>query len=283
MRFARRLPLFAAAGLLARIGGAAPLPLGGGWAHDTVWDDGRAEVAVYAARRPIYGASRAYEAVLLTVKEEFDTAKLVKADPPLASRTTFTVIKQNVVREIPTPNYDYRITTSAFVERGEPGRLVKLAASSQEWCGVTWKLLRVRGDRASYEWSSYFDAEADGRQEFEWRADDLVVDQLPLSLRGLSFRDGLEFDARLHGAGFATNHGAALHAVAAHFRVSGPQSLRLPIGDRQAWRVDVNEPEGRASYWFDVAGTHPLLRLERSDGEGLELSRLERRAYWVLP
>ena len=276
----RRLILILAP-LLAGGSAARDAPLSADWARAALWDDGQAEVAVYESSRVIYGVPRPYRAVLVTVKEDFDPKLLVKADPPLAGRSLVTVLKQNAVREIPTPNYDYRIMTSTFVERADPMRLVKLTSGSHEWCGNTWKAVRVRDGRATHAWSSYFDGEADGTEELDLAPRDLFEDQLPLVLRGLRFADGPTLDVRV-APSLAHNHGGPLRWRRASIRVGPLERLELPVGSRSAFRVDVTAPDWGGSYWFDAAGTHPLVRLETASGESWRLAEIERRAYWVL-
>jgi hypothetical protein len=258
---------------------AATSQISSAWATASVWDDGLAEVARYRASRVAEGALRDYEAVFITVKEDFDARELVKADPPYGVRPIVTVLKQNVVREIPTPNYDVRMMTSTFVERALPARLLKLTSGSHEWCGNTWKALRSRDGRATYEWASYFDGEGDGRQALELREGDLAEDQLALVLRGLTFREGVTLETRLLPS-LATTRGGSPEWQDATIRVVGAESVTVPAGTFRTWRVEVRVGDGFITLWFDAAGTHPLIKQLSARGDTLELTRLERRAYW---
>jgi len=260
--------------------GATP-PISASWAEDRVWDDGLAEVAMYEASRPIYGAPRSYEAILLTVKEDFDAEKLIKANTPFGQRAIVTVLKQNAVREIATPNYDYRIMTSTFVERDDPTRLVKLTSGSHEWCGNTWKAIRSRDGRLVYDWSSYIDGEGDGAQLLDVGPGDLLEDQLPLVLRGLEFREGLAFEFRML-PGMANTHAGPGGWIPASLRIAGRETVELPVGSIDAWRVEIVAAGRTASYWFDVDGTHPLVQAEVPGADSLRLKKIERRAYWRL-
>lgn len=260
----------------------AGLPVTPRFAADLVWDDGQAEVARYAASRPIYGEDRRYEAVLVIVKEDLDARTLVKAERRLGARSLLPALKLNLIREIPTPNYDYRFLTSVFVERANPARLVRLTSGSQEWCGNTFKSVRVRERRALYDWSSYFDGEAEGSQQLDLGPEDLFEDQLPLTFRGLEFRNGLEFEVRLI-ASFATNRASPLRGVEARFVVTGPLPLDLPVGRKSsAWRVAGEAGGRRTALWFDSRPPHLLLRWETLLEDRLELLSVERRAYWLL-
>ncbi len=271
----------AALASLAALRAGGHVPVTPRFAASPVWDDGKAEVARYAASRAVYGGERRYEAVLVTVKEDLDARTLVKADPPLGARSLLPVLKLNLIREIPTPNYDYRFLTSVFVERANPARLVRLTSGSQEWCGNTFKSVRARDRHALYEWSSYFDGEAEGSQQLDLGPADLFEDQLPVTLRGLEFRDGLEIAVRLI-ASFATNRAGPLSPVDSRLVVTGPLPLDLPAGRHSAWKV-AGEVGGRSTaLWFDRSPPHILLRWETTLGDRLELLSADRRAYWVL-
>ncbi len=251
------------------------------WALDPVWDDGRAEVAVYEASRVIYGAPRPFEAIAIVVTEDFDAERLVKADPPYEGRRLLPVLKLNLVREIPTPNYDYRIMTSVFVRRERPEHLVKLTVTSHEWCGNTWKVLRVRDTQAHYAWASYFDAEGDGNQSWRVQPGDLLEDQLPVTLRGLQFREGLELTLRVVPT-LGTNRGGPLEWRQARLSVRGLETVATGLGERRAWRVEIRGEGFERTLWFDDEGSHPLLRLSGPE-EHWTLRSIERRAYWLRP
>lgn len=267
---------------LAALRAGGDVPVTARFAADPLWDDGKAEVARYAASRPVYGEERRYEAVLVTVKEDLDARTLVKAEPAGEARALLPVLKLNLIREIPTPNYDYRFLTSVFVERANPARLVRLTSGSQEWCGNTFKSVRARDRSVLYEWSSYFDGEAEGRQQLDLQAGNLLFeDQLPVTLRGLEFRDGLEIAVRLI-ASFATNRAGPLAPVESRLVVTGPLPLDLPAGRRSAWKVAGEAGDRSTALWFDRSPPHLLLRWETTLGDRLELLSVERRAYWVL-
>lgn len=251
---------------------------GAGWAVDDVWDDGRAEIAYYDAVRVIYGEPRTYEAVAITVKEPFDRDALVKVDGT-PGEAALAVLKLNVVRDIPTESYPYRMMTSVYVERARPERLLKATNGSHEWCGNTWQALRVADGRARYEWQSYFEGEADGSQEIGPLEGTLLSDQLLLVLRGLAPRDGLERRLSLLPS-IADTRGGPLRASDARLRVVGRESLTVPAGTFDAWRLRIDGGPQPATWWIRAGGSGIVLKVEADDGERLELRRAERRAYW---
>ncbi|MDP6776950.1 MAG: hypothetical protein QGI83_09305, partial [Candidatus Latescibacteria bacterium] len=155
------------------------------WGSQKVWDDGLAEVAVYDATRTVYGKTRSFETVVITVKEDLNAAFHVKADPPYDDKQLIPAFKMNIVSKIQTENYPYRYLTSVFVSRSDVSRLIKMTVGSQEWCGNTFKLLKTWGGRPALEYHSYWDGQGDGSFPLEWDASTLAEDQLVLSLRSL--------------------------------------------------------------------------------------------------
>ena len=83
--------------------GAAPLlapelpAFDSAWARDPLWDDGKAEVAIYEAREIRYGRPHESRAVFIVVKEDFHRELLVKADPPYEGKQLIPVLKLNAV------------------------------------------------------------------------------------------------------------------------------------------------------------------------------------------
>ena len=150
------------------------------------WDDGLAEVAVYDAHRTVYGVDRSFQTTLITVKEDFDAAKAVKADAPLDGRPIITVLKLNILSRIPTENYEYSYMTSIFAKRDDLRVLVKAANSSQEWCGTTFKEIVTWDGAPRLQFHSYFDSQADGAHPIHLDARTLLEDQLLLVMRAAS-------------------------------------------------------------------------------------------------
>src|SRR3989304_1678639 len=75
------------------------------WARDPLWDDGRAEVSLYDARRPQYGKIESYQAVFIVVKEDFHRELLVKADPPYEGKPLLPVLKLNAIHSYWTAHH----------------------------------------------------------------------------------------------------------------------------------------------------------------------------------
>jgi len=249
------------------------------FASNTLWDDGLAEVATYDASRVVYGKPRKHEAVVITVKEDLDASRQVKADPPYGDRTILPALKQRTVAVIPTDNYDYHFATSCFVSRNEPNRLIRVDASSQEWCGSTYKQLNVRDDGAALQWHSYFDGEADGSESLKVGDADLVRDALPLQLRSLPFAEGLRRNVRVFDL-LTTSHYDQPTFRAATVQVASREPVETGLGTIDSWKVVVTSGDDTDSFWFGTEFPHILTKLEAADGRTLLLRHHERRAYW---
>lgn len=253
------------------------------WSQDPLWDDGRAEVALYAARRPQYGKIAAYEAVFIVVKEDFDPQLLVKADPPAAGRRLQPVLKFNAAHSYWTDLYPYHFLLSAFVRRDDPASLVKMTLGSQEWCGNTFKLVRATRGRAELTHHTYWDGEGDGTRPLEMGPGDLYEDQLPVVLRGLAFAPGLEVRRRIVPSLISNALRGSLAPLAATIRVEGEETVDTPAGAIAAWRVRVEQGTLAQTWWFEKAAPHILVKMESSDGRAWTLKSRVRKAYWQEP
>ncbi len=256
------------------------------WKH---WGDGKAELSGYRLTQPRYGAARAGTAVLIYVTKELSDELRVKADPGRhAPQDLYPVLKLNAVRDFQTGIYDYNVMTSTFarVARGWP--VAKVSFSSQEWCGHVYHQLVPRAGRVAGVSHSYFDGEADGREDLPLPEGGLFEDQLPILLRGwleeylrpgesrrVPFLPGL-LSARL-------DHRPLAWGRADVSRAAQPVSVRVPAGTFQASRFSV-AVEGGPTLTYDVelAPPHRLLRWASGGGEEGQLLKTVRLAYWKL-
>ena len=133
------LATLALSGLISAAAQDAPAD----WADDPVWYDGLVEKATYDASRVVYGKPRAYEAVFLTNKEQHEVETYTKATPE--SGETVEVWKHNQIEVIPTPNYDYKYTTTSHLTTGGLG-LTRLDCGEQEFCGTSFKQYLKAGE-----------------------------------------------------------------------------------------------------------------------------------------
>ncbi|MFB3126360.1 MAG: hypothetical protein ACE1Z8_02640 [Candidatus Acidiferrales bacterium] len=253
------------------------------WSRDPLWDDGRAEVALYDARRPQYGKVESYQAVFIVVKEDFNRQHYVKADPPFEGKDTFPVLKLNAVHSYWTDNYPYHFMESVFVRRDDPTALVKLTLGSQEWCGNTFKEVTTWGATPQLISHSYFDGQGDASRPLDLRPGDLLEDQLPLVLRSLRFEPGLEFKRRLLPSLISNSLRRTPEFVQATIGVVGEEMVETGAGRLAAWKVRIAWEKIEQTWWFEKTAPHTLLKMESSDGRSWVLRERMRKAYWGEP
>ena len=141
------------------------------------WYQGKAELTRYELNQARYGEMHAGEAMLIFVTEPFLPDKQVKLERGDPSKGV-TVLKLNSVRKFFTGIYPYSLMTSTFtpVSFSTKGtRTLKVASSSQEWCGQTFTQLNLRGGRYEGALRSYFEDEGDRAFGFDaaWLEDEL--------------------------------------------------------------------------------------------------------------
>ena len=190
-------------GLLAviAVADAPPAPAGAKRFGD-YWYQGKAELTRYSLDQARYGETHRGEAVLIFVTEPFLPDRQVKLERGDPSKGV-SVLKLNAVRKFFTGLYPYSLMTSTFSPvdfRSSP--TLKVASSSQEWCGMTFTQLNRRGARQEGLLRSYFEEEGDRAFGFPaaWLEDEiwtrirLAPETLPTG--AISIVPGLQF-ARL--------------------------------------------------------------------------------------
>lgn len=243
------------------------------WAENKFWDDGLAEVAIYAAERTIYDKKRSFEYTLITVKEDFNQEFDVKTDD-YQRQDLFPVIKVNAFCRIPTDNYPYHYLTSSFYRRENPTQIHKITSSSQEWCGNTFKAISRQKNNYQYTFNSYWDKQGEGK--YTLPGDILFEDQLPYTLRSLRFAENLTFT--LPVAEFLQTTKANKPTIyQATFKVN-------PItqgASGNQWQVKVQlAPDKLNVYTFKKEYPHIMVSQQTWDGRSLQLQDVKRNAYW---
>jgi hypothetical protein len=241
------------------------------WRLDRIWDDGKAEFCAYQVRWPRYGELYQGRALLILVKEPWNSEMDVKSDA--RGSGDFEVLKLNHVRDVPTGIYTYHQMASVYLRRVS-GELQKLTATSSEACGITTALMR-RGRLAT---RSYFEGQADREQEYPTGAH--PEDGLPALLR-----DYLAGEVPQSIRVFPSLMAARLPEL---LPVETRLSRRLGVevertgSSEQATELRLESADGWSIYQFDPDPPHSLTRLEKSDGTLYELVKCERIAYWEM-
>lgn len=243
---------------------------------ETLWGDGRAELAIFDATEKRYGVARPTEVRHILVREHFAAKGQVKADDWRAPGA-YPVIKLNQIITVPTGTYRYDQGHSAFW-RVADGELIKFAHTTNDSCGLTYK----QGNRS-----------ADGRA---WRYRALTywegmeeVDTRVTPPAGALFHDELPFKLRLldweRAAALTDGFTAPLSAGVIGSRTETPawSEARFRVAREDAtWRVAVVHARGEDRFTFDAAPPHLLRRWERHDGTALLLRHAVRLPYWEL-
>lgn len=250
------------------------------WAGDKLWDDGKAEVAIYDAARVIYNKPRYFDYVFILVKEDFNKEYRVKTDD-YQRDDLYPVMKVNQFADIPTDNYPYHFLTSIFYRRENPIQVHKYTNSSQEWCGNTFKLLQEKGSQFEYTFHSYWDGQGDDTKMLD--ATPLLEDQLPYTLRTLKFADGLSFSLPVYNTQISSRTDPPI-VYNAEFSVAELEAIdSLPGGlpKQNAWVVSVKlDEEKNNQYIFTQDYPNILVEMTAWDGRKLRLKSYERDVYW---
>ncbi len=142
------------------------------------WYAGEAEVNSYELQQSRYGEMRTGEAIMVFVTEDFSKNKQVKLDnPEKAGNDKVSVLKLNHLRRFITGIYDYSMMQSVFtpIDTERNPHTVKIATSSQDWCGHSFVQLNLEGDKYKASQFSYFEKEGDKVNKFK---SDLLEDEI---------------------------------------------------------------------------------------------------------
>ncbi|HPF41160.1 MAG TPA: hypothetical protein P5081_16775 [Phycisphaerae bacterium] len=243
------------------------------------WDDGLAELCYYDAIDTIYSEPRSYTRVMLMNREWLNPGQMVKTERT-KDASSLPVFKMNLIEEIPTQNYNYRYMVTTFLGRPDL-RLEKLAASSQEWCGVTFKRLARRTDGLALDTFSYFEGEAD--RHWTLPADDAVYPvEAVFALARQVASTGKAMRLQLLPTMRSTHTCEPALTACALSREASRRCVCAPFGDVQTHRITLAEASGTwiASYDVEAAAPYRIIRYEDRDNLRLTLRFAERRAYW---
>jgi hypothetical protein len=243
----------------------------------------------YRLVQPRYGAKRAGTAVLIYVTEDFSDSLRVKADPGKHPPSdVYPVLKLNAVRDFQTGIYDYNVMTSTFARVGPGWPVAKVSFSSQEWCGNIYHHLIPKAGRIDGIYHSYFDGEADGRDDLSMPEGGVMEDAVPILVRGwlgewlprggtrkMPFLPSL-LRSRLEHRRLAWGQVTVTHAPAS-------SRIRVPAGSYEVDSWTVAEQGGRTvTYLVETAPPFRLIRWSGSDGEEASLLGSDRLAYWQM-
>jgi hypothetical protein len=190
------------------------------------------------------------------------------------------VLKLNWILSIPTGVYSYEQMVSAFLRRPDLG-LLRATFSHHEWCGNTWKALRVEPGHAALEYRTYWEGQGEGTTTIPWDDATVASDALPVLLRALPLDREGEYTARVAPTLIGSRLGTP-DPVAGLFRIEPGVTVPGRSEPIAGTRVDLILPGGHDRWWLETAFPHRTLRWERADGAVYRLSTSRRLAYWTL-
>ena len=238
--------------------------------NDSYWDGGKAEFNIYGAEISRYGIPRPSEVLHILVREPFDPKQLVKPDNP-KQPGAIPVLKMNQILHVPTGLYVYQQMHSNFW-RVDNAQLLKFSLTSNDSCGNTFKQARREGDRLAYEYHTYWDGMADGKEDVTVPANGYFYDELPWLVRTIDFfaKPTGGFEVQLAGTTINSKKDTILFKPA---KISYKSTERT-------MEVAVEHVGGTDRFVLDQRFPHLLREWNAADGSKLKMKRSLRVDYW---
>lgn len=238
--------------------------------NSSYWNDGKAEFNIYDAELMREGQLRHDEALHILVREPFDLQQLVKADDGQRAGVT-PMLKMNQILHAPTGLYVVQQMHSNFW-RADNGRLAKWSLTSNDSCGNSFKEAQRSGEQFTYQWHTYWDGMADGREQVTLPPNGFFYDELPLRVRTIDFqkKPSGEFEIQLAPTVISSKKTALVWQPAQVKYVTGEKFIN----------VTVQHAGGRDEFVLDRDFPHLLREWTMADGSHLKLKRTLKVAYW---
>ena len=164
--------------------------------NNSYWGDGKAEFNIYDAQIVRDGQPRPSEALHILTREPFDSKQFVRSNDPKRPET-IAVLKLNQVLHVPTGLSVLQQMHTSFW-RVDDARFWKFSLTSSDSVGNTYKEARRTGDQFAYEFRTYWDGIADGKENIVLPAGGIFYDELPLRVRLIDFsKPSGEFEIQL--------------------------------------------------------------------------------------
>jgi hypothetical protein len=237
--------------------------------NSSYWNDGKAEFDIYDAQIMRYGQARQTEVLHILVREPFDLRQMVKPDN-WQRPGVIQVLKMNQVLHIPTGLYVYQQMHSNFW-RADNGRLAKFSLTSNDSCGNTYKEARRGGEIFAYQWHTYWDGMAEGREKITLPPNGFFYDELPLRVRTIDFSKASgDFEIQLASSIINSKKDNL---------VWKPAKVHYESTERATY-VTVQHDAGSDRFMLDREFPYLLRKWEAADGSQLQLKRSLKVDYW---
>lgn len=237
--------------------------------NDSYWGDGKAEFDIYDAQIARYRIPRPTEVLHILVREPMDPKQFVKPENP-SQPEAIQVLKLNQILHVPTGLYVYQQMHSNFW-RVDNAQLMKFSLTSNDSCGNTFKEARRDGAGFAYQYHTYWDGMASGKETVAVPANGYFYDELPCLVRTLDFqKPSTPFEIQLAGT--------TINSKKDSF-VFKPAKLSFKSTEREI-DVAVEHAGGTDHFILDRYFPNLLRAWNAADGSRLKMKRSLKVAYW---
>ena len=237
--------------------------------NNSYWGDGKAEFNIYDAQIVREGAPRPCEVLHILVRESFDPKQLVKSDKP-NQPDAISVLKLNQILHVPTGLYVAQQMHSNFW-RVDNGQLLKFSLTSSDSVGNTYKEGRRDNANFAYEYRTYWDGMAGGKENVALPPNGYFYDELPWLVRTIDFqKPTTPFEIQLAGS--------AINSKKDNF-VFKPAKISFKATEREI-DIAVEHAAGTDHFILDRDFPNLLRQWNAADGSRLKMKRSLKVAYW---
>lgn len=224
------------------------------------WYAGDAELTSYHLEQARYGEMHSGTAMLMFVTEDFSTKELTKSDGNNGPKMP--VLKVNFEKKFVTGIYPYSIlmTVASPIDVDNHPLPLKVATSSQEWCGHTYTQLNFTGHKYEGEQHSYFPGEGD--KEFSLEnvlPEDAVWTRLRIDPKGLPVGQFKMIPATIYTR--------LRHKTMDPVQVNAQQLVGDSAGTK-IYQVDYADGSRQLKIWYEEKFPHGIVKWEENYEEG---------------
>src|SRR5436190_2315548 len=237
--------------------------------NNSYWGDGKAEFNIYDAQIVREGAPRPCEVLHVLVRESLDPKQLVKTAKP-NQPDAIAVLKLNQILHVPTGLFVYQQMHSAFW-RVDNAQLLKFSFTSNDSVGNSYKEARREDTGFSYEYRTYSDGMAAGKENVAPPANGYFYDELPWLVRTIDFqKPSTPFEVHLAGT--------VINSKKDSFAFKSAK-ISFKSTEREI-DVAVEHVAGTDHFLLDRDFPNLLRHWNAADGSRLKMKRSLKVAYW---
>lgn len=239
------------------------------WTQSPLWQEGTEERAEYEVERVINGTTMKFSETRLTRKEAF-VRQAYSATLDTTRTDLVAVLSQHTLAKSERVHY----SSSLSILQRDALKITKYIASWSDERGTFTKTLRrLVGRTMLFVHSWQIDSEGKGDTEIDLAKNDFLYDQLPLSLRALNFKEGQEFYWNTLSELLEPSPEKPI-PIELNYKIEALETLDVPAGTFQCWRVSVKSTEKEARYWFH-SNTPNILVKAQTERYSAELRKVD--------